>query len=153
MYSHDRRSFQLITLVALAALVAGVAGGAMWIRAASFPIPTDDKPVTLSGLTYEGVGGVDEVNSARLEITSKEDQDPVHLEWTLNGRNTTPQMRRINLRVYLLDANKKRIAMGGITAMLKPATEKQDIVVKMKVPVKKWEQAERVYVQVDFLVK
>lgn len=135
------------------ALLMGQAGSVMWMRATTFPVPKDDKPLTLTGLDYNGRGGVVEVTSVRLQIVSKKGADPVLALWTLVGRNATPKPRKVKVTVFLLNAAKKRIAVARRIGFIKPVEEHHVFDLKMKVKGKKWAQAHRVYVQVDFMVK
>ena len=131
----------------------GQAGAVMWMRAATFPVPKDDKPLTLAGLNYDGVGGIVEVTSARLEVVSKKGDSKVHAVWTLIGRNATPQARKVQVSIYLLSAAKKRIAVVRKTAFIGAAQEHHVFELKMSVKPKTWAQAQRVHIQVDFMVK
>jgi len=142
------RSF---VLVMLAVPLLSLAGGAMKMTAVSFPLPTDSEPVPLTGLSYGGFGGLVEVTSVRLEIVSKEGEDPVRAVWALTGRNSKPQHRRVQLSIFLLDAAKKHIASAKKTALFKGADAEQEFVLEMKVKAKTWARAQRVYLRVDFL--
>ncbi len=142
-----------MVLLAFMVLLMGQAGSVMKMTAATFPLPIDDKPLSLAGLSYEGVGGIVEVTTARLDILSKEGEDPVRAVWTLIGRNATPKARKVKVTVFLLNAAKKRIAVTRKTAFITAVNEHHVFELKMKVKAKTWEKTQRVYVEVDFLVK
>lgn len=147
-----RRTLNYGGILAVATLIAALAGAAMAIRAATFPVPTDNNPVALSGLTYAGRGGVSELTEARREIVSKEGEDPLRVKWILTARNTTPQVRQVKVAVYLLSHKGKRIAAARANAALRPVEEKREIVLDMKVSKAKWEKAEKAQIQIDFLI-
>ena len=142
-----------MVVLAFAVLLMGQAGAVMWMRVATFPVPKDDKSLTLTGLSYDGVGGIVEVTSARLQVVSKEGDSKVHAVWTLTGRNATPQARKMQVSIYLLSAARKRIAVVRKTAFIGAAQENHVYELKMKVKPKTWARAKNVYVQVDFMVR
>jgi len=135
----------------VAAPLPSPADGSMKMTAVSFPLPTNNEPLALSTLSYGGIGGYVEVTSARLEIISKEGEDPVRAIWTFTASNGKPQVRRVRITVYLIDKTKKRIASAKRTTFLKGSNTDQRIVVKMKVKARTWNRGQRVFVRVDFL--
>ncbi len=141
--------FFVLAMVAVPFL--SMAGGALKLTAVSFPLPTNSEPIRLSTLTYGGFGGTVEVTSVRLEIVSKEGEDPVRAVWRFTGENGKPQVRRVRIRVSLLDNAKKRIASSRKTVLFKSAGAEQKFVIKMKVKAQTLARAQRVRVQVDFL--
>lgn len=153
MRRYTVRAIRSLAVLACAVLLMGQAGKVMWMTSATFPVPTDDKPLTLAGLSYDGRGGIVEVTSARLQIESKEGDSKVHAVWTLIGRNATPQARKVSISVFLLNAAKKRIAVARKTAFIGAVQENHVFELKMKVKPKTWALAKNVYVQVDFLVR
>ena len=150
-----RARVSILFVFFLAAMVAAPlpsqADGAMKMTAASFPLPTNSEPIRLSTLSYGGIGGHVEITSVRLETVSKEEADPVRTVWTFTASNGKPQVRRVRISVYLLDAAKKRIACSKKTVFLKRANADQRVVIKMKVKKKIWDRVVRVFVKVDFL--
>ncbi len=141
----------LLTLVAIP--LTSLAGGAMKMAAVSFRLPKDDKPIALSGLTYGGYGGTVEVKTVRLEVKSKQGEDPVRIVWTFTGSNSKPQCRRVELKIFLIKGEKKRIASGRRKVLFKGVSSQQEFRLEMKVKAARWELTDRVYLQATFLSK
>lgn len=142
---------RVLLLALLAIPLTSLASGAMKMAAVSFALPQDNKPIVLSGLTYGRYGGTVAVKTVRLEVESKEGEDPVRAVWTLTGGNSKPQCRRVELKIFLIKGKTKRIASGRKTVLFKAANSQQEFHLEMKVKAAKWEQTDRVYLQATFL--
>ena len=72
-------TLQATCLVLLTLVYAGPAYGAMEMKAVSLPLPTNNKPHKISGLSYSlpERGELTEINSIRLTLESQEGENPV----------------------------------------------------------------------------
>jgi len=141
-------------LMMLFLLCAQPSTAAMKIAAATILIPEDDKPVLLAGLEYPGAGFDWNValTSVGLQRDPNEGADPVRPVWTFVATSTRPMVQKVILEIHLLDGSGKKIKSTKQFVIVKSNTERQEILVKMKIKRADWERAEKIRIKTTFTV-
>jgi len=141
-------------LMMLLLLCAQPSTAAMKIAAATILIPEDDKPVLLAGLEYPGAGFDWNValTSVGLQRDPNEGADPVRPVWTFVATSTRPMVQKVILEIHLLDGSGKKIKSTKQFVIVKSNTERQEILVKMKIKRADWQRAEKVRIKTTFTV-
>lgn len=133
-------------LVFLAAVAE--AASTMKLLAAEVPIPGDDKPVALPGLTYETKAWKAQVESVRLEKIPAADAKKV--TWTVVSSNGRGSRMRIDVDLFLLDAGGNRVASGRKTLLLGAASSGVSEGVDIKLGPGAWAAARSLRIEVRF---
>jgi len=131
-------------------LLAGVADASstMKLLAAEVPIPGDDKPVALPGLTYETKAWQARVESVRLGKVPAADAKKV--TWTVVSSNGRGSRMRIDVDLFLLDAGGNRVAAGRKTLLLGAASNGVAEEVDIKLEPGVWAAARSLRIEVRF---
>jgi hypothetical protein len=135
-------------VVFLASAAALLATGTMKLVAAAAPLPQDTKPVALSGLTYQTKAWISEVKTIRLKAVPEEGAKSV--VWILGTRSTQSRLQKIEVDLFLLDADDQHVAAAHQALVLLPLSEAAEQKVKMKLPAGAWGKAQAVRIEIRF---
>jgi len=131
---------------------AAIAMAAMQITSTTVAIPTDEKPVLLTGLEYPGAGWTIEFTSLRVEVQSEEGVDPVKIVWTLSADSSRPMVQKVIIELHVEDASGRKLKSIKKFVVVKSNAEKQEFPIKMKIKKADWEHAQSVKIKTTFTV-
>jgi len=113
-------------------------------------LPESGKEVALSGLSYKSNMFEAKVTSAKLDVKSGANADPVVVEWTFLGTNTDGQMHKVEIFTRLQDETGKQLAMSSGRCMLSGGAHDQSCKFEMKVSAADWKATKAVRIVTDW---
>lgn len=117
----------------------------------TIPIPDDDKPKELSGLTY-GDPWAAEFTSIQLERGADPGADPRRLLWTVIGCSDRARPIRVQLVLWIVDEDEEILAKTQKMIILKNNTDDQEFKIEMKVKANRWSQAKKLRIRANYLI-
>jgi len=116
--------------------------------AAEVPRPADTEPRQLPGLVYKTVAWASQVEAIRLkELPAAGARD---VTWILVTRSSQPRLQRVDVELFLLDDQEKRLASAHQTLVMVSSPDPVEQKVKMKLPEGSWDRARAVRIEVRF---
>lgn len=125
------------------------AASTMKMVVAELPLPADDKPVLLSGLSYDTMAWHGRVEAIRLKAVPAEGAKKV--TWLVRASNSRGSRMRIDVDLHLLGADAKRLASGRKTLLLGAATSGVEYGIDVVLGADLWNAARSLRVEVRFI--
>jgi hypothetical protein len=114
-------------------------------------IPAPGEEVALYTLAYKANAFEAKVHSVKLNLTSKEDGDPVTGDWTFVTSNTDGQLHKVEIFTRILDESGSQLGMESKKCMIGGGYKDFVCTVPLNLAAAKWKTAKSVRIVTDWL--